>query len=544
MKVLNVNEVLSELDTTVKKKKVEKEQILDLRDSLNKIIDSKKSIDGKMGDAIREHFTVLHIPAVLLINQFLDQYTKQLSTIKKSILNYEDKNGLINQEFIDHDVEQGLKKIERMTDDLIDDINQDFNEVRDLVSAPPLSTTSIHYSIETTRLHNKTTIDDLIELDQQSVKELKKSLEDLQSIASFIKKIKTWSSKGIEIKESTIEEINEYFTKNNVLNQLIDSAVELSVEQGDSTVLGDVADWLDKMGKFKGGTEILKATGAVTVLLSKRITLIKTGNGKFSIRAHPDWVQNSQGKYNSKLAGIIHDVLKKGSNSSVAFIQNYFSKFNNSPARVLRSLIGLQPHLNSVSYKDLIGNKLAKYSEHALDAYKAFPYDVKATVNQLNDINQVKALVKKIPAVGTAFSFLTNAGEFVSDKNKHKSNFEKAGRAVAGIGLDAGTVALTSAGAIAGSAILPGPGTVIGGAIGAGAGIILSFILEDKVKDMGEKVGKWTEDTIKDARKSVNKVSDAVKDKVDDLKDAAKKTGDAVKDKLSNAGDFVSGLFN
>lgn len=543
MKVLNVNEVLSELDASIKKKKEEKKQILDLRDSLNKISDSKEFIDGKMGNAIREHFTVLHIPAVLLINQFLEQYTKQLNKIKDSILNYEDKNGFINQEFIEHDVEQGIKKIERMTDELIEDINQDFNGVRDLVSASPLVTSSIHYSIETTRLHNKTTIEDLNELDQQSVKELKKSLEDLQNISSFIKKIKTWSSKGMVINENTITEINNYFAKNDTLNELIDSAVELSVEQGDSTVIGDVADWLDKMGKFKGGTEILKATGASAVLLSKALTLEKSGNGKFKIRAHPDWKQNSQGKYNSKLAEIIHGILKKGSNSSVSFIQNYFSKFNNAPSRVLRSLIGIKPHLNTVSYKDLLGSKVAKYSEAALADYKVMSYDIKATLGQFKDVNQVKALVKKVPGVGTAFSFLTNAGELVSDKNKHKSNYEKAGRAAAGIGLDAGTAALIGAGAALGS-FIPGPGTVIGGAVGAAVGIAASFALEDKVKDVGERAGKWVDDTFQDTEEMASKAREAVKDKVDDLKEAANKTGDALKDKFSDAGDFVSGLFN
>ena len=521
MKVLNVNEILSELDTSIKKKKEEKGQILDLRDSLNKISSSKDFLDGKMGDAIREHFTVLHIPAVLLINQFLDQYTNQLIKIKDSILNYEEKNGLIKQEFIEHDVEQGLKKVERMAEDLIDDINQDFNEVRDLVSATPLSTTTIHYSIETARLHNQKTIDDLSELDQRSVKELKKSLEDLKSIASFIKNIKTWSSNGIVINENTIEQINEYFAKNDMLNELIDSAIELSVEQGDSTVLGDVADWLDKMGKFKGGTEILKATGATGVLLSKGLIFIKDDKGNFNIRTHPDW-KKQNGKYNSKLAGIIHEIIKKGSNSSVSFINSYFKQFKNSPGRLLRTLVGLNPHTSTISFRSIMEDKFKflKFSSEKLKDYKFSP-DIKKTIDQLKNPSSLKKLITKVPYAGIIFSVATNGTEFYSDKNKYKSNIEKTGRAVAGVGLDVGVTGLTMGGAALGSLILPGPGTIIGGAVGATIGIIGSFALEDKVKDMGEDAAVW------------------LKDKSEEIAEIGKN----VKEKISDFGGFVSGIF-
>lgn len=526
MKVLNVNEVLSELDTSIKKKKEEKEQILDLRDSLNKISSSKDSLDGKMGDAIREHFTVLHIPAVLLINQFLDQYTKQLKKIKDSILNYEDKNGLIKQEFIDHDVEQGLKKIERMTEDLIEDINQDFNEVRDLVSASPLSTTSIHYSIESARIHNKSTIDELNEIDQQSVKELKKSLEDLKDVSSFIKKIKTWSSKGIVINENTIKEINNYFTKNDTLTDLIDSAVELSVEQGDSTVIGDVADWLDKMGKFKGGTEILKATGAAGVLLSKGLILRKDGKGNFIVSTHPDWKQKN-GKYNSKLADTIHGILKKGSNSSIPFIKEYFSKFQNSPGRLLRTLVGLNPRTGTISLRKVLEDrfKILQFSDNKLRQYKSWPVDVKKTINQFKDSGSAKKLLSKIPYAGIAFSLTTNAGDYFSDDNKYKSKSARIGRVAAGIGLDVGVSGLTTGGAVIGTMICPGIGTIIGGAVGAAIGIGGSFLVEDKVKEIGEKAGEWA------------------KDKMDDLSKIGDKVKDSFTDKLSDAKGLVTGLF-
>ena len=46
MNVIKVSEILPELDRSIKKKEAEKEQILDLRDSLNKIINLDEALKG------------------------------------------------------------------------------------------------------------------------------------------------------------------------------------------------------------------------------------------------------------------------------------------------------------------------------------------------------------------------------------------------------------------------------------------------------------------------------------------------------------------
>ncbi|TFI48917.1 hypothetical protein E4O93_05315 [Diaphorobacter sp. DS2] len=58
--------------------------------------------------------------------------------------------------------------------------------------------------------------------------------------------------------------------------------MELAIKEGDSTLMGNVADWLDKIGKLNGGMEAVKGTLAATILLSKRLVLVKRWIGKFA----------------------------------------------------------------------------------------------------------------------------------------------------------------------------------------------------------------------------------------------------------------------
>lgn len=75
MKVLKVSEIHKEIDRSIQKKKEEK-KILAIRKALNKVIDLGDSLKGEGGEAIKQHFTVLHIPVLLQLEAFLDHYLR------------------------------------------------------------------------------------------------------------------------------------------------------------------------------------------------------------------------------------------------------------------------------------------------------------------------------------------------------------------------------------------------------------------------------------------------------------------------------------
>ncbi len=316
MKVIKVSEIIPELDGSIKKKEAEKDQIEDLRASINNLINLDDALKGNGAEAIKEHLTVLHIPAVLLLNQFISEYVERLQQVKTLINDYEDESGLVRQNFVEQEAKTGIESIEQMSENTINDINQEFVEVSDIVGGSAISLFYLQQKFEKAKRHIKKTTDGLEELDTDSLKILKESSESLTSISDFINKIESWAINGATLDESTIKEIEEYFAENDTIGKLIDSAMELAIKEGDSTLMGNVADWLDKIGKLNGGMEAVKGTLAATILLSKRLVLVKDGSGNFKVRAHPDWLKKN-GVYGSKLADTIHNILKKGSASEL-----------------------------------------------------------------------------------------------------------------------------------------------------------------------------------------------------------------------------------
>lgn len=256
------------------------------------------------------------------------------------------------------------------------------------------------------------------------------------------------------------------------------------------------------------------------------LELIQDGKGNFIVKASSKWKQVN-GKYESKLAENVYKLLKQGDKNSAHPIKKYLSKYNNTPSGALRQIIGMKPQTNKINFGYVASNysNALVLDETGLKDYK-MKVDWKKTSEQFTDANKAKNLLKKAPYLGTALSLGFNSTEYYKEENSNKSLFEKSGRFAAGIGVDIGVAGLTTAGAMIGTAVFPGVGTVIGGAVGATVGIVGSILVEDKIKDVGEKAGRWIEDTGKDIYSfgvdTVNNVGDAI----------------------TGAGEFLSGIFN
>lgn len=530
MKVIKVDEVISGLDKIIDKKTKEKEQILSIRDGLNKIIDLNDALKGEGGDAIKEHFMTLHFPAVTLFNLFLEEYINVLEQIKKLVLSFDNENGLVREEFIKDDINNGLTKLEDLTHEIVNDINSHYNEVSDLVPNISVRTSQFDYQITSTRTILSDTLTKFADLDENSTSNLQSSSASLDEISAFISKIKGWTKNGVFLTPSQIEEVENYFLESNVIQDMIDSATKLSVEQGDSTIQGDIATWLSNLGKFNGAYDLAKGALAFQILNSGMLTMEKDGKGNFIVRASNAWTQNKSGKYNSKLAERVYKLLQYGDKNSVNPLKRYIGKAGKSPSGVLREIIGLNSATNRIGFgkiADSYSSSVLVFDKNELKNY-GMKVDVKETFNPSK--GTVTQIAKKVPVVGMIFSGVTNSGEFFSDENKHKSGGEKTGRFVAGLGLDAGVAGVTTAGAAIGTMICPGVGTIIGGAVGAGVGIVGSWLAEDTVKDWGESAGRWVEDRAEDAKEFYDDAKDWVSEKTDNL--------------ISGAGDFISGIFN
>ncbi|WP_419884036.1 T7SS effector LXG polymorphic toxin [Peribacillus sp. B-H-3] len=512
MKSIDVSEIFTSINQSLQQKKKEKEHILDIRDAVNKVIDLGDALEGSGGNAIKDHFTTIHIPAILLLNQFQQTYMDELKKVKELISDYETKSGLVREDFIENDVKQGLNKLGIVTQSIAESINNELSKVNDLVSSTPLDISRMESLLKKAVTHNQKTVEDWHKLDSNANKSLKEVKSTLDDVGQFLSKIKGWSKDGVFLSKETLNKIDSYLDKNDSISKLIDSAMDLSIEQGDSTFLGMVTDWLDKIGKTTGGRDALKGTTAAVILLTKRLEFIKDGTGNFKIRSTDGWKQ-VRGKYADPLAAALYKVIKNGSSNSIPFVRNYFRKYQNAPSRMLRELVGLNPGNNNQSLRSILKEHFPnlKFVEEGVENYKRFPVDVPATLKQFVTVTGLSGVMKRVPYLGMGISLITNGSEFFNDGNKYKSTSEKAGRLAAGLGMDAGVAGLTTAGAALGTMICPGPGTLIGGAVGATVGIVSSMALEDKVKDLGEEAGKWTEHKVKYITKAVSESKEKVK---------------------------------
>lgn len=532
MKVIKVDEVISGLDKIIDKKTKEKEQILNIRDGLNKIIDLNDALKGEGGNAIKEHFMTLHFPAVTLFNLFLEEYIKVLEQIKKTVLSFDNENGLVRESFIENDIKNGLTKLEDLTHEIVNDINSHYNEVSDLVPTSSVRTSNFDYQIASTRTILSDILTKFAELDDNSTSTLKRSSASLDEITTFISKIKDWTKNGVFLTPSQIEEVENYFLESSVIQDMIDSATKLSVEQGDSTIQGDIATWLSNLGKFNGAYNLAKGALAFQVLNSGMLTMEKDGKGNFIVKASDVWKQNKNGKYESKLVEKVYKLLQYGDKNSINPLKRYIGKAGNHPSGVLRKIIGLNSATNKIGFgkiADSYSSSVLVFDKNELKNY-GMKVNVKGTANQFGTQSGLAKFAKRIPYVGIAFSLGTNSGEIYSDENKHKSGYEKGGRFAAGIGLDVGVAGLTTVGAGIGTMICPGVGTIIGGAVGAGIGIVSSFAFEDTVKGWGESAGGWVEDRVEDFDKFIEETGDKITDGIDNV--------------TSNVSNFISGIFN
>lgn len=531
MKVLKVAEILPLIETSTNKKNNEKSQIIEIRNAMHEVINMDDALKGDIGTSIKDHFNRLHIPVILLFNHFLKEYNKTLQKVSDLTKEYETEQALVRQIFIEDDVKRGLEKVETMAEESVRIINDAYFKVSDLVSSSPISMSQLLLQLNQAHEHNEKTTKDLIELDDNASKLLKTSQEELQKIAGLVQKVAQWSAGGKIFDASTVSEIEKYLDNNSTLKKMIEDAVETSIKDNDSTITGDVGDLLGVLSQLNGMTSVGKGTLTATILLNKIIEFKKDGKGNFTVAVRSDWRQKN-GKYASKMATLIHKALKTAGKLPGGYAAKLVSKYNNSPGRLLRELIGLKAGTTVKSYIGVLRESLTflDFKKDAAKQYKKFPIDVKATLKQFTTTEGVKKIVTKIPFAGILFSVVMNGGETISDKHKYKSDWEKGGRAAAGIGMDVGVAGLTTGGAVIGSLICPGPGTIIGGAIGAAAGITASIIMEDKVKEVGEKAGKWVGDQAKKIGDQVEKVGDSI--------------SDGVKSGLSKTQQFVTGLFN
>jgi hypothetical protein len=217
------------------------------------------------------------------------------------------------------------------------------------------------------------------------------------------------------------------------------------------------------------------------------------GDYKFTVGAHPSWKSRGRGRYDSKLARAIYNFSKSNpTNPIVKQLQKFVASYNN-PSALLKHAAGFPKNMNLLKADTLSGT-----------FQKRITTGTKEIAGHLIDAKGWTKVAKKVPMAGMVISVAANAAEIWDPDNADKTRGERLGRTFAGITSDLVAIgAGAKVGAMIGS--VGGPaGIVVGGAVGALVGGVGSIVFEDKIKDVGEKLGGAVESGIKDIGEGIN----------------------------------------
>lgn len=112
MKTLDAFALTNGIDQTLNALKQQSQQISSLEKQINHIISLDGALKGEAGQAIRAFYTECHIPFLQFFQAVIEEYSAALKNTKQALSALEsNEHGYILQAFIEHDLDQGLKKL-------------------------------------------------------------------------------------------------------------------------------------------------------------------------------------------------------------------------------------------------------------------------------------------------------------------------------------------------------------------------------------------------------------------------------------------------
>ncbi|MBL5807732.1 hypothetical protein HV449_12505 [Bacillus sporothermodurans] len=190
MKVLDVHGFRAGMDQIQERLEALNEQIEQLQHAIDGIITLEDSLKGKSGEAIRSYYQEIHQTFLLFFQSFLANYDTMIENMKHSLHGLEpDENGLINEVFLDYNLEYGLKKVESVTSSLTDEGNRIMQKVSDIVHLPKLQDDETMHQIKQAKEKVKTTLHQLHSFDKQATRSLDSVRKDIQTMSRFIEQM-------------------------------------------------------------------------------------------------------------------------------------------------------------------------------------------------------------------------------------------------------------------------------------------------------------------------------------------------------------------
>lgn len=443
---------------------------------------------------------IAHVPVLLLLQDFQESYINELKNIKEAVGNFESNDGLIREDFIDHDVTRGIAKVEQTTHDYVNDVNSHLRSVSDIVSAFPASTGAFDTHIRNARTDLQKTVEDLHQLDRSNTSKLKSAVDKLNEIKHHIEKIKGWTKDGVFLSDKEKSDagkslgdnvLQEILNKYGLVDLMRNTTVSFMAGIMNSGKLLKIGGLSFKMFKEKGKI-FIKIKGSPIKSLrdyeTYREALIRNLGGKW--------------KWDRKfLTRVVNDGVPLYSTEASKLFRVNSNKFINSQFDDLGNYVNRlgQPKIK-------VAGETFKSEMKVWDSFRGW--------------KGASKLTKFGKGAGILGIGLTVYDDFNANFYNDKGQFEyKGGKQIKKFAVDTTVDLAAGAGAMAmgaayGSAFLPPAGTVVGAIVGAGAFMAINYKFghpPQSIVDFTKNIGnKAVDKAIKGIGSTVHTVKDCI----------------------------------
>ncbi|WP_082919418.1 T7SS effector LXG polymorphic toxin [Cytobacillus oceanisediminis] len=280
-----------------------KDQVSQVQVSIQELVSLEDAFKGQGGQAIRAFYQECHQPFLQFLESWIDEYRSYLKSFIGSLGNLEPSpSGFIRQEFLEHELQQGLRNTLQITAELREEANEIMKSVSDIVALPRLEVGRFIQATKSAEDSSRETVQKLEDFDHRETAALDPILHDLNLMNQYIQKIAgMFQSSSLSLAQYQPKSLNWKDFHEEISNP--------NPESGQS-ILQDIAE-----GAIEGAS---KAVGDTWDGLKSTYELGRTIMGPFSplflgseLLFNRDQLLENQRKHQEFYLGILNDPIGK-----------------------------------------------------------------------------------------------------------------------------------------------------------------------------------------------------------------------------------------
>ncbi|MBN6889581.1 toxin YxiD [Cytobacillus horneckiae] len=174
-----------------------KEQIHQVQLDIQHLVSLEDALKGQGGQAIRLFYQECHLPFLVFLVEWINDYESTLNKMSQSLQELEPSpSGFIRQSFLENELVQGLRRADTNTKELTSEANSIIQSVQDIVTLPLLDEGTF---VRDTRLAQDTsveTLEKLREFDKRETTSLEPLQQGLQKMNQYIEQMRSMFKNG------------------------------------------------------------------------------------------------------------------------------------------------------------------------------------------------------------------------------------------------------------------------------------------------------------------------------------------------------------